>query len=274
MAAPSGIRSGVGFRNVVLFGLNVTGTPAATATTPYEGVKMSGAKTLTINDPEPRRMNHVGDDTLITIDVLPPIEALAGELHTGKIDDDVEALVTGQKKFSVGEAALFGVATEKRGYENQVGLLAYRQAQDTDPDSPTFGMRLWDFRIMPKVILYTRDTGFTDQVEDHTYTVVPAKSGAHLWGTPFALATEGFKQAQMVRGVSRGKPKLVAFLADGVASAFNFPVDFPARNTASIVVWKNGTLVSTAMTATVTGITFTAPLPVANDVIVVFYETN
>lgn len=271
MAAPSGIRSGVGFRNVVLFGLNTAGLPAATATTAYEGLRMSGAKTLTINDPEPRRMNHVGDDSLISIDVLPPIEALSGELHTGKIDDPVEELLTGQKKFSVGEAALFGIATDKRGYENQVGILAYRQAQDTDPASATFGLRLWEFRIMPKAILYTRETGFTDQVEDHVYTVVPAKSGAHLWGTQFSPSVEGFAQAQMIRGVCKGKPKLVAFLADGTAAAFTFPTAAQARHADTIAVWNNGSAVTTGLTKAVTGVTFTAP-PTAGALIVVLYE--
>jgi len=271
MATPTGIRSGVGFRNAVIFALTAAGLPAATAATAYEGLRMSGAKTLTINDPEPRRMPHIGDDSISTIDVLPPIEALTAELHTSKIDDPVEELLTGQKKFSVGEAALFGIATDKRGYENQVGVLAYRQAQDTDPASATFGTRVWEFRIMPRAILYARDTGFTDQVEDHVYTVIPAKSGAHLWGTQFSASVEGFSQAQMVRGVCRGKPKLVAFLADGTEDEFTFPAAAQARSTESIAVWNNGSAVTSGITKAVTGVTFTAA-PTAGAVIVIFYE--
>ncbi len=273
MTAPTGVRSGVGFRHAVLFALNSAGTPAATApaTTAYAGVHLSGAKVLTINDPEPRRISHVGDDSLITIDMLPPVEGISGELRTGKLDDAVDALLTGQIAFTVGEAKLFGVGTDKRGYEAQVGMLAYRQAQDTSPTSATFGQRVWDFRIMPKVVLFTRESGYADTPEEHVYTVVPMKCGAHLWGTAFAVGTEGFTQGQILRGVTNGKPKIVSWLADGTEDEFLFPVTEPATGTGTIVVWKNGTIVSTGMTPTTTKLTFTAP-PTAADRIVAFYE--
>jgi hypothetical protein len=198
MTAPTGILSGVGYRNAVLFALTTAGYPAATATTPYEGIRVSGNKVLTLNDPEPRRIFHLGDDSIISIDVLPPQEAITGELHTGKENAILDAAIGNVKVFTVGESTMVGEGTDQRGYEPQMGMLAYRQAQDTDPDSATFGQRSWSWRILPKVQLISRDTGFSDQPEDKTYTVIPAKVGAHLWGTAFSTAVEGFLQAVAV----------------------------------------------------------------------------
>lgn len=271
MTAPTGVRSGVGFRHAILFALNSAGTPNASSTAVYEGVQLSGAKVLTINDPEPRRISHIGDDTLITIDMLPPTEGISGELRTGKLDDVVDTLLTGQVSFTVGEAKLFGIGTDKRGYEAQVGMLAYRQAQDTKPGSATFGQRVWDFRIMPRVVLFTRESGYADTPEEHVYTVVPMKCGAHLWGTAFATLTEGFTQGQMLRGVTNGKPKIVSWLADGTEDEFLFPTDAPASATGTITVWKNGTLVSAGMTPSTTKLTFSS-VPALNDKLVAFYE--
>jgi hypothetical protein len=265
------IRSGVGFRNCVIFGLDANGLPLATSTTPYEGLRLSGAKVLTITDPEPRRIPYPGDDGIISIDVLPPNEAITGELHTGKMNDTVDAVLSGQKAFQVGSMTLFGEGTDQRGFEPQVGLLAYRQAQDTDPDSLTFGKRGWEIRFMPRAILVSRDVGFSDQPDDHIYTVIPAKVSSHLWGGAFTLATEGMLQAQIVRAASNNKPKLVAWKADGVLLNFLFPTAAQAVNTSTITVTKNGVPVVAGITKATTGITFSV-LPLANDVIVALYE--
>ena len=135
MAAPSKVRSGVGFRQAQLFSLNSAGYPNATSTAIYEGVQLTGAKTLTIEDPEPRDIIHLGDDRVFQRDILPPDTPVSGELSTGKINDDIEALARADLAFVVGEANFFGVGTGNRGEEYQVGVLAYRQTLDTDPSS-------------------------------------------------------------------------------------------------------------------------------------------
>jgi hypothetical protein len=270
MTAPTGIRSGVGFRNCVIFALNAAGLPAATATTPYEGVRLSGAKTLTINDVEPRKITHVGDDVIIAIDFLPPVEGMSGELHTGKRNDVVDAVLTGQKAFAAGNIAMFGLGTDKRGYEPQVGLLAYQQANDTDPASVTLGRRVWESRVMPKALLYSRDTGLGDQPTDHIYTVVPAIVGAHLWGPAFTDNIEGHLSAQMFRAESLYKPKLVAWLAEVATTEYLFPVNAQAADT-DYIVTKNGVILSTGMTKATNGVTFSPALEAA-DLICAFYE--
>lgn len=273
MSAPSGIRSGVGFRNAVLFALNAAGLPAATASTPYEGVRITGNKVLTITEPEPRRIPYTGDDGIFGLDVLPPNEILTAELHTGKVNDELDALVGGIKKFTVGEMALLGINTDKKGYEPQVGMIAYRQAQDTDPESATFGARSWEFRVFPKVQIISRESGFADTPDERVYTLVPAYVTSHLWGAAFTEAAEGFTRSQMIRGNAWGKPKIVAWLGDATEDEFLFPTDAQASAAAKVAVFVNGTIQTTGITVATTGVTFTAP-PAAAAVIVAVYETN
>jgi len=269
MTAPTGVSSGVGFRNAVLFELDSSGYPKATSTTAYEGKRISGEKTCTINDPDPRRISHIGDDSLVSIDMLPPTEAISGEMHTSKANGIIDAVISGQKLFTVGEASLFGVGTDKRGFEPQVAVLAYRQAQDTDPDSPTFGLRAWDFRIMPKVVLYARENGFADSPEDRIYSLVPMFCTAHLWGTVFSEATEGFARCQMLRGLSWYKPKIVAWKGDNATVEFLFPTAAPAVSVSKVAVWKNG--VAVTPTVAVNKLTFSTA-PATGDMIVAYYE--
>lgn len=299
--AISSIRSTAGFRHIQLFELNssfypigsltlepvtpytvsgslISGSSAAipvgttiSGSVPYYGVRHSGAKTLTITDPTPRVLPHIGDDGVFSVQVLPATEVMTGELQVDKTNDIVDALVGSTKKFDVGESHLFLQATEKRGFENQVGAMAYAAAQDTDPNSTTFGATVWDFRLMPKALIFMREGGYTAEVNVRPYSFTPMFCTAHLWGTAFALATEGATRAQMVRGVSQGKPTVVSYLGDGNTVGFPFDSNQPALTAAKVSVWVNGVPKTTGISASVRGVSF-AVAPNANDVIVVFYE--
>lgn len=272
MSTPSTIRSGVGFRHCQVFGLDSDGYPAATDATVYEGLRISGAKALTINDPEPRQITHTGDDRVIALDVLPPQEAVTGELKVAKVNDVVDALLTGQSSFTVGEAKLFGVGTNERGNEVQVGLLAYRQTLDTDPESANFGARRWEFRLMPKALLVPREGSLDENPEERAYGVYPQFVTKHLWGVSFTDDTEGFTQAQVIRGVSEYKPNVGAFQGDGTTTVFDFASDDQAASTDKIMVWVDGVEQTSGITKATDKITFTAA-PSSGAMIVVFYET-
>jgi len=275
MTTPSGIRSGVGFRHVQVLAIASDDYPAATAATVYEGVQISGAKSLTLNDPEPRNIVHAGDDYVFALDVLPPTEPVTGELRTGKVNDTVDALLTGQSSVTIGEAKFFGVGTDKRGQEAQVILLAYRQALETDPASAYYGSRRWEFRLLPKCILTPREGSLDENAEERLYTVTPQFVTEYPWGVAFTTATEGFVRAQALRGVSEFKPRLVAFKGNNSAATFAFNTSLPAASTAKITVWVDGTVkaATTDYTPLTTAVVFTtAPTTDAN--IVMFYETT
>jgi len=306
MSAPSKIRASAGFRNLSLFELNSSGYPIGASTKQllvpyvissgsyisgsvtesvavgatvsgsvgYYGIQHSGAKVLTINDPLPRIIPHIGDDGVFSLQVLPSLEPANGELQMEKTNDIVDAIAGNVKQFTVGEANMLGSVTGQRGYENQVGAIAFSAAQDVDPESAAFGSSVWDFRIFPKATIFHRDTGFTQEANQSMYSFTPAYVTSHIWGTAFTTATEGFKRAQIIRGVSQYKPVLVSFLGDGTTKAFPFDSQMPPQAAGKVACWVNGTLqsVGAAYAASVYGLHFSTA-PAANAVIVAFYET-
>jgi hypothetical protein len=251
--------------------MDADGYPNATDTSEYAGARVSGARTLQINDPEPQQVTHRGDDRVVALDVLPPTEPITGSLMTSKIDDVIHAILTDDASVTVGEAKLMGFGSDNRGDENQVIMLAYRQTVDTDPDSSNFGARRWEFRLFPKVYVIPRESGFMDQPEDKQYTIRPQYVKKYPWGVSFATGTEGFEQAQGFRGISQYKPRLVGFLGDDSETSFLFDTSLPAQSTDKIAVWVDGSLITSDITKATTGVEWTtAPTTDAN--IVIFYE--
>lgn len=273
MTAPNTIRSGVGFRHVQLLALGSDDHPAATDTSAYEGVTVSGARSLTLNDPEPQQIVHQGDDRPFALDVLPPTEPVSGELLTSKIDDVVEALLSDDASFTIGEAKLFPFGSDNRGDENQVAVLCYRQTLDTDPDSSNFGSRRWEFRLFPKCFVIAREGGLTADPEQKAYTIRPQFVKNHLWGTALSTSTEGAEQAQGFRGISEFKPKIVSFIADNSETEFALPTGYPAQSSDKIAVFVNGVLQTADITKATNSVQFTtAPTTDAN--VDIFYEHN
>jgi hypothetical protein len=274
MTTPTGVRAGVGFRHCQILALS-SGYPAATGATAYDGVQISGARSLTITDPEPRNITFQGDDTIFALDVLPPTEAVTGELRVSKTNDAVDAVLAPDKSIAIGDAKFFGIGTDNRGSENQVCMVAYRQALEATPGNANFGGRQWEFRMFPKVILSRRESNLDENPEDRAYTITPQFVSAYPWGTAFSTTTEGFTRAQVLRGVSEYRPRLVGWLGTGAAETFAFNASYPSAATSKVAVWVNGTLkaYTTDFTALSTAVIFvTAPASDAH--VVAFYETT
>lgn len=271
----TGIRSGAGFRSCTLFALDSNGLPLGnSASVPYQGVKLSGGKVFTFTDPEPRKIFHTGDDSIIISDLLPPLEGVSAELHAGKLNDIVDALITGQLAFSAGEMALFGGGTDKRGFETQVGLIAFQHAPDGDVDNGTAGVGGWNGVIFPKCVLFQRETGFNDQPADRVYSVMPMIVSKHLWGPQFSTAVEGFTRAQYIRTYGRGRPVVMSWMsaASPGTSVFTFPLDKPAVSVNKIKVYVDGVekTLTSDYTTTVAAVTLVSPVISKN--VTVLYE--
>ena len=272
MTAPNVIRSGVGFRNCVIYALDASGYPDAPATagTLYEGITVSGVKELTLEEPEPEFVEHFGDDRIFAVDILPAKSSMGGEIRVGKANDTVDAAVTGGNlSFTIGEAKLFPVATDNRGSEDQVGMLVYRQSLDTDPTSSTYGKRLWEFKILPRTYVIPREGGFNENPEDKAYTIRPMVIGTHLWGETFTSATEGCNEAQALRGVSEYKPHVVAWTTDAAETTFSFHASRPSQAAGKVKTWLDGTVVTADTVGTASLIWTTAPTA---GTLVAFYE--
>jgi hypothetical protein len=274
MAAPSGVSSGVGFRHAQVLKLDENGIIYASGTAAYEGIQISGAKTLTLNDPEPRQIVHTGDDSVFALDTLPPQEPISGELMVGKQSDALDSMISDVNLVTVGESALFPIGTNRRGDEAQVALLAYRQAIDTDEASSTYGKRVWQLRLFPRCFVIPREAGFEDKAEERTYTIRPAYINQYPWGVKLSTSVENAVRAQGFRGDAEKKPKLVAFVADNTTTVFTLPVaaSAPAKIKSWLVNTAGTGTVSTATTATTQTLTYTtAP---TTGTLVVWYETN
>lgn len=270
MAAPAVIRSGVGFRHLQVLAIAADGYPAATTTIAYEGVTVSGAKTLVLEDPLPRAIDHMGDDRIFQQDVLPPNSAMTGTVNVAKTNDTLDAVLTDDISFSVGEAQLFGIGTDNKGDENQVVVLAFRQTLDTSGGASD-GLRRWEGRLFPKAYLIPTETGFDENPEDRQYALRPQFATQHVWGVDFSTAVEGFDRAQGLRAITQYKPKLIAFNGDATVVTFLFPTAYPAADTNKVAVWVDGTL-TVPDAVTVTNFELSTATPAADANIVVWYE--
>lgn len=281
MTAPSGKTASVGFRNCRVYALNASGVPAASSTTPYEGVVITAARALEITHPEARRVTHFGDDYVFMIDRLPPTETVSGVLRTGKQDNAVDALLSGVNAYVVGEAEGINIATDQQGYEPLVGLLGYQQGGEGDSTlGALYGGRVWRSMFLPKTWLILQEQGMSEAILEPRYAVFPQLNAGHLWGLAYSLATEGSTLGQIERYITTYKPLVVAWKsASGTPTKFLFSATHPAAAASKIHM----VTLYTATTGVVTDITATAvkefdgitPAAIANnDIVIAFYEVN
>jgi hypothetical protein len=277
MATPNGIRSGVGFRYASIFLLDTaTGlpNPGAASATAYEGVHISGVKRLTINDPEPQQIVHLGDDRPFALDSLPAQEPVSGELATAKVNDVVDALITGTNAFTVGEAKFFGIGTDKKGSENQVAMLAFRQALDTTPGAAQ--VRRWEIRLIPICLVLPREGNLDENPEERLYSLRPQFTSKHLWGVAFSNSVEGFLEAQVLRGITQYKPNIAVWKGNNTLTQFNLPTERPAADVDKVSVWVYDASAGAAAadaTATITTTTVDPTVtPDVDDIVIALYE--
>ena len=263
MSAINPTGRGVGFRHGQIIGIDTDGYPAATlAATPYLGYDIQGARQLTLTVPDFRKITHIGDDRVLQLDALPPNEGITGVLQVSGSDDNIDVLTTGQKSFSLGDSPVFLVGTDKQGYEQQVIFLAYRQSLDFT------GPRRWEYYLCPKTLFVTKLPNFDDNPEIHEYSVIPQIVSAYPWGTAFSLTDEGATQAQVIRGLATGKPRLATWKADGATTVFTLPT--AAVDAGKVLAFVDG--VAATATLTTTTITF-GVAPANGKKIICFYES-
>ncbi len=267
MSNTSGKQLPIGLRYAAIFALDATGRPAASGLTAYEGLEINGPKTFTINIPKPRQVTHIGNDRVLAVDTLPPTEPITGELRASVNAFDVHALLTGTEVNTVGEATEIAHATDQQGNEPQVGLLLYQMSLNTADR-----LRCYRCFVIPRVVCIPVPPGMSDNPEDVTYLINPTPTNERLWGAALSESVDGYTEAGVFEYMCEGKPKLISFLGDGTEDEFSFPAAAPAKATAKIAVFKNGTeITGAAITKTTTKITFTVA-PSLNDNITVFYE--
>jgi len=279
MTAPNPVWTPVGAREARLFALD-SGTgiiePGSASATAYEGVHLSGLKQLQLTDPEPQQIFHAGDDGIFSVDALPPTEAITGQVMTGKVAADIEELLTGNKVVTIGEIKGIGLGTSQRGSEIQMGMYFFRQAQDTQVASATFGARRWELVVFPSVLLIPLEPGMGGTDFQKQYTLRPQFVGKHLWGMAFSLVTDGYVRAQGSKWVTQYKPKLIAWKGNNVLTQFNLPTTIPAVSTDKMNVWvydaSAGTVAADATASLTTSTVDPTATPDVGDIVMCLYE--
>lgn len=262
MAAPGDERRGVGLRKIRLYALDADGDIDSSTTTVYEGVEVVGAQELTINDPEPQKITHFGDDVVLQVDMLPSGDALDGAFTVSGRDDNIDELVGGRISRTIGNMRVMSMKTDEDGELDQVGAVIYEQSLDADGD------RVWEAYIFPKCTIYPIVNGMNADPDVSQFRLYPQYSSKHLWGESLSSGTDGGSRAQVQRIIMNYRPLFVKFDGDNSTTEFTFDSDRPAQSTDDINVWVDGILQTADFTAATTGVTFTtAPTTDANIVV-------
>lgn len=253
MANTSGKQLPVGVRHLRIFELDEGMPKAVDHTTPYTGQQLRGAKTYGFNAQEPRKISHVGDDSVLQVDFLPALQAGDAEVGLSVVDYYGVALLSGVKKFTVGEASAIAVASSKMGFEPLRGMMVYQQSKDLDS-----GLRRWRVAVLPSAQFVFMQPGMGENPIDARYRIAPSIAANHLWGEALTELVEGAVFSQGIELMTEGLPEIGSFVGNGSATEFTF--EHPALSTNKIVIWVNGVKVTSGIVKTVTKVTFDYPL--------------
>lgn len=267
MTQATGKQFPVGLRYGAAFALTTAGYPnALSAVTPYEGVQFYGANAFDVTIPDARQIVHPGDDRVSAIDYLPTLEAATASLTVSRYDMTLNALLSGNDEYTVGEMDALSWNTDNQGSEPTVLLFLYQQSL-----SGVTKIRNWRSFLIPSARCIAKLAGMTADQQSTPYQVGINPTTKQAWGTTLAVNTEGCLEHGVAEFHSEYKPWLAAWLADGTVTEFNFSANHQAQATTKIEVWDNGLNVTGTVTLATDGVTF-SPAPLSGHIIVAWYE--
>lgn len=277
--------SAAGFRHLHAFALGSNGLPLApvAGVTPYAGVQITLAKAFSVTYPDSQVIQITGDDRPVGQIILPATELLTAEIRTGKVNLEADALLSGVNVVTAGDQKYMLRESNLRGCESLLGLLAYQQAIDNDPDSASRGATRWRALFLPKARVVSYGAPMEEGAAAETrYMAYPNAVNAHLWGMVFAAGTEGATEAQAVEGFFNGPPAVDTWLIDstphltltltGTALEDEAGTDYDIR----VYRWNNSTGAVTDITAAATlgATSITVVGPVEDDMVVAVYSQD
>ena len=255
MTAPTEPTLNYGLRFANIFELNADGYPAAVDTTPYEGMQIKGSTAFDLQIPDSRKITGLGEDGITQVVYLPPQEGAAGTLNAEAADPYLAALLDGTNVITVGELTAVGMATDRQGFEPQLGMLMYQAARGLDT-----GKSYWHSYFLPSAQIVRKGGPMNADKAATIHQIAPNRVNHHLWGTQFTMLAEGFLSAQILEAWTNNPVIVTSFVGDNTEDEFLFPTDNPSVNTTSTVVFVDGVkkTLTTDYTVTTTKVTFVA----------------
>ena len=230
----------------------------------YEGLHYESARAMTINYPQPRKIEHQGDDRVEALDFLPPSTAMDAEIHVGMSNLDIISLLSGIKVASLATSEIISLATDKQGLEPFVGILAYSQSLDWP-----VGDRTWQWYFFPYARAIYAPSSLAETPQDLIFRVAPQFTSTLPWGLGLVSTVNGNITHQGIQGISMGRPHLACWKAGASTPDYVFDVAHPAYDASSIEVFVNG-VPKTPSATSVLGFSIAPPNP--DDIVIAWYE--
>lgn len=209
----------VSFRGFQLLVSDSVGYPmgSSPSTTEYAGIRVIGAKSLTLNIPEWQRLTATGDDRVLAQFVLPAQEGVSGELRVGAMDMTAESLISGINIKTEAEAQLLPFATDQTDLTD-VWIMGWREAKSVaDGDE---GRLHYEFVILKAKLTPLAGEWGERSTEERRYAVTAQVVGAWPTGEALSQVTDGCTEMQLYFGSSEYIPRLSSFQADGIEVEF------------------------------------------------------
>lgn len=270
---PSGIGVGLDVYRAVFFPLTSTGAidapgyPVA-AETPYEGLEFYKPKTFQPNLGNPRTIPVTSQGRVQDTFLLPSLDAKTGEFHLAYIDMVTFAALTKVKTRTIGGATMMPTGTDKQGLEI-LGAFLISQLQFHDED----GLNAWHSYLIPRARAAVTWPAFNENPIDVTVTMSFSSTKKHVWGEAVGQTNDGATELTMIPFVTWDLPNIVAWLADGVETAFLLPTNKQAAATFADTFKVYDYTTGNAVSGTPTADKFTAGSPVTDThPLIGFYE--
>lgn len=237
----------------------------------YDGVRLNFLKSAALTIPDVQPIVHTGDDRAFAQDFLPPTALPTGTLTTGGSNLESDTELTNTLVEDLGDIAIQGMATDQQGNEVDVCLFLTRQALDTDPASPTKGLRRWLTYVMPKTRIIPKGGSMEENSADpNSYNVIPTNSNKKPWGVAFTTEDNGFTESPLLRMISPNPPTMERWNGNGTIDEFNL-TNTPI-SVAKTHFFSNGTPVTVASVDAGAKTATLQSAPANNAVVIAVYE--
>ena len=268
------IEWGVELDRVVLFPLFTSGVNKGFMTAvdevAYEGVEVPGPVSLEFSFGTPRTIPNISRGRVNDTIILPSQDPKTGVLIGSYNSQVLNALLTGAVITTMGLSKVLPEGTSEEGKEIQCAMLVQQLVSHDDS-----GNLICVSELFSKVTLVPQKRNYGAEATAKNYQIAFGQSPQYAWGESLTLALNGATSAVGAHIESNDTFNTIAWLGDGVATAFTLPADKVAKTSSTAKVWNvlTGAAEAGAWDSPTLSDTFTPTVaPSAGELLVCTYE--